>query len=97
MVFLVQTGASPLCFGFASLAHIVTFLGLGLIPRVGKSPPGLRVPFIAMELPRINEAFNGKPYHYGYNVKALYKLNTTDKFHKKFFIDRSNLKKIFQE
>jgi hypothetical protein len=30
-VFLVQTGASPLCFGFASLAHIVTFLGLGLI------------------------------------------------------------------
>jgi hypothetical protein len=31
MVFLVQTGASPLCFGFASLAHIVTFLGLGLI------------------------------------------------------------------
>jgi hypothetical protein len=33
MVFLVQTGASPLCFGFASLAHIVTFLGLGLITK----------------------------------------------------------------
>jgi len=41
---------------------------------------------IEMELPRINEAYNGKRYQYayGYNVKALYKFNTKDKSHKKW-------------
>lgn len=41
---------------------------------------------VEMELPRINDAFDGKSYHYvyGYNVNALYKLNTTDQTHKKW-------------
>ncbi|NGX45903.1 MAG: Apocarotenoid-15,15'-oxygenase [Chlamydiae bacterium] len=45
---------------------------------------------VEMELPRINDNFDGKGYQYvyGYDVNALYKLNTADKTHKKWSEER---------